>query len=179
MPCYLTRLLRVAWSPKKKAESFKIFFWRETEFQTNRGQTVDNPWNDLLGSWKDLIGSWKDLLEPWTPPPSESTKSSKIQIFKNCYHRIWYAMGPWFVHGWARLQLRVVQKNSIVHFWMQHGCSSLKVRPRHGWVRWIPSSSIYIYIYMKSTNQHILNVRALGQKAFVFLYHAFLILKSC
>ena len=69
-----------------------------------------------------------------------------------------------------RLQLRVVQKNSIVHFWMQHGCSSLKVRPRHGWVRWSPSSSIY----MKSTNQHILNVRALGQKAFVFLYHAFL-----
>ena len=109
--------------PLKKKTGVIDFFWKKTEIQTDRGQTMDKPWKDLLGSWNALKGSWKDLLGSWTPPPSES---SKIHIFNN---PIWYAMFPLFAMVCQqtklfsiRLQFRVSQKIDIVRPF-RSGCS--------------------------------------------------------
>ena len=58
---------------------FELFFAKERY----RGQIMDKPWTDLLGSWNGLLGSWKDLLGPWTGyPPSHRNRSYNInEIF--------------------------------------------------------------------------------------------------
>ena len=64
-----TELDQIQWMEKKSRlfaqdflKHFELFFAKERY----RGQIVDKPWTDLLGSWNGLLGSWKDLLGPWS-----------------------------------------------------------------------------------------------------------------
>ena len=54
---------------KRFLKTCGVFFQKKA----HRGQTVDKPWTDLLGSWNGLLGSWKDLLGSSTryPPATE------------------------------------------------------------------------------------------------------------
>ena len=67
---------QIKWMEKKHPDSLQkisIDIWSFFQKKAHRGQTVDKPWTDLLGSWNGLLGSWKDLLGSWTgyPPATE------------------------------------------------------------------------------------------------------------
>ena len=76
-----------------------LFFSKKNGQQHDRGQPVDKPWKDLLGSWKVLLRSWNDLLGSWTAPPPKAPPKS-VPNTKNKYWR--GVLFPQFVvkHVW-------------------------------------------------------------------------------
>jgi hypothetical protein len=67
------KIFRVhCWTRKKTIQKFTCFFWKFNGHSDARGQTVDNPWNDLFWPWNDLFWPWNDLSGAWTPPPKKN-----------------------------------------------------------------------------------------------------------
>ena len=73
--CFVFMLLPVLFQKKYEICSF---FLKQNGKQQERGQFVDKPWNDLLGSWNGPLGSWKDPLRTWTPPPKKLLLNKQI-----------------------------------------------------------------------------------------------------